>query len=251
MRSVNGNILVYGNVGMYTGLPYAAEYGINLNLIWKQLYETDYSLMSNSCTLSPDGGYLFAGYKTFNVGLIGYGNLFLIKTNNSGDTLWTKLFATQERLFSNSIVTLTNGNYCLSYTYSKNSGNMDAGILQTYIMELNEVGDSLNSARIDMASQIYNSALVPLDNGGVYALMNSKQTSNPFGFFSGTSKQNNSSSVILNASLTAHSGGFFQSQTNEIFGAACKTSDGSIACSGLIQPYGKSYYKPALLIDKQ
>lgn len=246
LRTANGNILVYGNFfeNAYLLKNFASEYNLNLNLQWNQVYQFNTESYMTGCTITPDGGYLFAGYNQESIGLIQFGNISLIKTNASGDTLWTKHFAPQERLYSNGFVALANGNYCLSYTYSINSGSAEVGIQQTYLMELNEEGDSLNSARIDIAGQIYNPALVPLANGGVYALMNS-------GSSGGISKQNNTSTVILNASLTSNSGRFFQSQTNENFGAACYTSDGRIACSGLIQPYGKSYYKPVLLIDKQ
>lgn len=243
MRLANGNILVYGNYleNWSFSKSFASEYNLNLNLQWNQVYQFNTDSYITGCTIDPDGGYLFAGYNTETIGSIQFGKIFLIKTNASGDTLWTKHFATQERLYSNGFVALANGNYGLSYTYSINSGNMDIGIQETYLMELNEEGDSLNSARLDIDRQIYNSALLPLANGGVYALMNS-------GSSGGIWKQNNTSSVILNASLTSSEGGFFQSQTNENFGTACLTSDGRIACSGLIQPYGKSYYKPALLL---
>ncbi len=243
MFASNGNYLIYGSYynSQFQQIGYLCEYDLNLNQVWGQLfYFGSVGASLNGCTVSADGGYLVAGGYISNTS-VSHDSIWIEKTNATGDSLWARVFSANDYPTCNDVVLLSNGNYCLSIV------NNPIFNPQTLLYEINTSGDSLNSARIDIANQKYSSALLPTENGGVFALMNSILGENTA---LNTWNSNYTSSVILDATLKSNSGGFFQTKTNELYTAACKTSDGKIACSGIIQVYGKDYYKPALLILK-
>lgn len=245
IRAVNGNILMYGPGYDTNGnsVGFAAEFDMNFSKLRENTYYGT-GLAFSSCEVTPDGGYLFAG-TVADPFAFSTGNIAIYKTNAAGDSLWSKTFTGGENAICNGIESMSNGNFCLGFTFSTGSSLNYQGIPETYVYEINAAGDSLNSARIDKGSQRNNNALVGLDNGGVYALMNSFVLPAATGSIW---NQSNSSAVILNSTFTSGSGGFLQTETNNYFNDACKLSDGRVACAGLVQPNGQSYYKPCLLI---
>jgi hypothetical protein len=240
IQSVNGNILVYGFCyDNFVQKGFACEYDNNLNPIWERLYPGPTFRQENCCTITTDGGYLFAGLEDGDAN--GWYKLVLMKTNASGDIEWTKFLKNTGNYILNGLITMSNGNYCMSYT---NMESLSYTPEKTYLIEINTVGDSINSAMIDVAAQKYNPAIIGLDNGNIFALMNSLvapvATTTSF-------DQKNSGAVVLTETLTSNSSKFLQTKTSDLFNDACQTSNGRIACAGIIQPFGRIYYKPCIL----
>jgi hypothetical protein len=202
----------------------------------------------NGCVLTPDGGYLFAGSAIDQSTPVATANVKLIKTNASGDAIWIKHYSPKDNIACTGFTPMSNGNYCLSFYTSISNGQPNPGYTdQTYLMEVNAAGDSLNASRIDISKQIYNAALIGSENGSLFALMNSYKLP-PYATISWSQwDQKNSSSVILDNTLTSNSGGFLQTETNDYFADVCKTTDGRMVCAGLIQSYGQYYFKPCIL----
>lgn len=84
-----------------------------------------------------DSGYVIAGY-TNSIGVSGY-NMYLIRTNKLGDTLWTRTYGGDDWDFANAIEVTSDGGYVLcGSTYSYGKGDKDV-----YLVKINAAGDTL------------------------------------------------------------------------------------------------------------
>ncbi|MBA3707085.1 MAG: T9SS type A sorting domain-containing protein [Bacteroidetes bacterium] len=84
-----------------------------------------------------DSGYVIAGY-TNSLGHGGY-DMYVIKTNKYGDTIWTKTYGGANWDFAYSIELTTDGGYIIGgSTYSYGAGSEDM-----YLVKINSIGDTL------------------------------------------------------------------------------------------------------------
>lgn len=80
-------------------------------------------------SLQPtDGGYILVG----NTSSFGQGDIYLIKTNDYGDTIWTKTFGGSLSEYGLSVYPTNDGGYIISGgTYSSGAGNSDGYLVKT------------------------------------------------------------------------------------------------------------------------
>lgn len=248
MKTPNGNFILYGNFQDSNGWQaYAFEYTQNFNLTWAKAYNYFPSVppfnypgtFVTGCSNTPDGGYLFVGGATPDP-TITYFGIIVIKTNSTGDTIWTKNFDFEHDELvdfnaSGNIIPLTNGNYRFNFTSGVGKALMS-------IYEINALGDSVNAITIDEMNQNYGAVMLPDNDGGSFALMNTNSVSG------GIFHLRNTMYLNFNSGLKIVSKGKFQTQTTDVLTAACITSEGKKACFGMIQSYGASYSKPELII---
>lgn len=255
-HSVNNNLILSGEV-VTSGnglVPYAGEVDMNFKLLWDK---ANYHAISpgqgmfggfTKSIITPDGNYLFVRYLPLNdTGIV------VMKTNPTGDVIWEKPFTLIYGTTCNDFIQNANGNYQFSVTTSGNNNWISK------IYEVNANGDSINSFNLSNYDSKTNYGLVPKDDGGVFALFH------PFpGDWGGNTWSSvmypNSNYPVFNKTITSFvninsqqqttSSGSFQTKTCDYFRAACKLSSGQIACFGVLQSAGKSYYKPALIIFK-
>src|ERR1051326_907840 len=86
---------------------------------------------------TADSGYLICG--SFQYSFSYYPDLYLVKTNANGDTLWTRAFGGNESEYGNSIIETGDGNYLLAGT-TKSFGAIYNDI---YLIKFNPSGDTL------------------------------------------------------------------------------------------------------------
>jgi len=107
----------------------------NGDTLWTRTYGGIQDDFGNCVQLTPDDGYIIVGY-TFS---FGYGEMdvWLIKTDSHGDTLWTKTFGGVNYDRGYSVEQTTDGGYIISgFTDLGNTNNL-------YLIKTDENGDTL------------------------------------------------------------------------------------------------------------
>lgn len=257
-RSINNNLIISGSFG-YNGdprisVPFISEIDLNFNLIWERTtFEPPFVNYERSASFSkglqtPDGNYLFI--RDFPNASIADSALRVVKTNSTGDIIWSKPFNPGSMIENcNDFIQNTNGNYQFSFTTGNSLG------YTSRVYEVNANGDSVNSVILSKDDIKMNYAIVPKDNGGVFAIMNNYSDeertagSNPNSNYPVIDIMN-ATYVNVDSRLQIASAGLLQTETSDFFRSSCKLPSGQIACCGVIKSAGKSYYKPALIILK-
>jgi len=105
--------------------------------LWTRAYGGTASDFGASVQQTSDGGYIIAG-STDSYGA-GDGDVFLIKTNAQGDTLWTRTYGGTASDFGASVQQTSDGGYVIAgYTASFGAGSQDV-----YLVKTNASGDTL------------------------------------------------------------------------------------------------------------
>jgi len=105
--------------------------------LWTRTYGGESNDYGWSVKQTTDGGYIIAGY-TRSFGAGGY-DVYLIKTNASGETLWTKTYGGNRNEEGRSVQQTTDGGYVITgYTYS-----FGADSTNVYLIKTDSSGDTL------------------------------------------------------------------------------------------------------------
>jgi len=104
------------------------------DILWARTYGGVNNDWGKSVQQTVDGGYVIAGTKGF-----GFGNkdVYLIRTDSSGDTLWTRTYGGSD--LSNSVQQTTDGGYIIAGRTS----SFGAGGADVYLIKTDSAGDTL------------------------------------------------------------------------------------------------------------
>jgi hypothetical protein len=114
----------------------------------------------HSVQQTSDGGYIVAGY-TGSFGA-GYYDVYLIKTNASGDTLWTRTYGGMSYDYSYSVQQTSDGGYIVAGR-TESFGN---GLSDVYLIKTNVSGDTLWTRTYGGASWDYGYSVQQASDGG-------------------------------------------------------------------------------------
>ncbi|MDP7000223.1 MAG: hypothetical protein QF569_29625, partial [Candidatus Poribacteria bacterium] len=102
----------------------------NGDTLWTQTYGGSESDIGNSVQQTSDGGYIIAG-ETYSYGN-GAADVWLIKTDADGDTLWTQTFGGTEFDIAHSVQQTSDDGYIITgETYSYGNGEADVWLIKT------------------------------------------------------------------------------------------------------------------------
>jgi hypothetical protein len=113
----------------------------NGNYEWLKVYGDDADDISEGVIQLPDGGYVFAGITA------SYGNppgglenrhVYFVRTNSTGEVIWTKYYASNFVDYGYSIAAMANGGF-LAVGWSQSSGQETDG----WLFRLKDNGDTL------------------------------------------------------------------------------------------------------------
>jgi hypothetical protein len=104
--------------------------------VWTRTYGGTEIEFGSSAQQTSDSGYIVTGYST------SYGDsnqVYLVKTNSSGDTMWTRTYGGARNDYGSSVQQAEDGGYIVAgYTYSYGAGDRDA-----YLIKTDAYGDTL------------------------------------------------------------------------------------------------------------
>jgi len=109
---------------------------------------------------TSDGGYVIVG-KTTSFSAQGQ-DVYLIKTNSSGDTTWTKYFGSVSDDWANYVVQTSDNGYLITGTYNYNNGSGDV-----YITKTDVSGNLLWSKTYGSSGDDFSNSEI-ITNGGDY-----------------------------------------------------------------------------------
>jgi|GEM_PF-633534 len=129
------------------------------NMRWNRTYGGSGKDEGYSIRQTNDGGYIIAGLtESFGVG----GNIYLIKTNSAGDTIWTKNYGGSGEEFGFSVDLTDDGGYVVAgRTSSYGSGGSDV-----WVIKVDSLGSLLWSKTIGGANSEEASAIHQTSDGG-------------------------------------------------------------------------------------
>jgi len=202
------------------------------NLEWQKKYYGDYAAEGRAVLQADEESFLFCG--STRVANSFDKDVFLVKTNLSGDTIWTRKFGGQERDFAMSMV-LSNDGGIVVCGGSKSFGN---GVEDIYVVKTDLDGNLLWEKTYGSHSYDAGSKIVKTQDGG-YVICGPSTNSNA-----------NFLNVIL---LRIDADGNeiwtkYFNDTDDIWGMSVAEipGDGYVVC-GIIRKPGSDYYGVYLL----
>ncbi|GAG66982.1 unnamed protein product, partial [marine sediment metagenome] len=123
-----------------TGAFYLIRTNTMGDTLWTKKFSGDYEEVSNSVTQTADEGYIIVGLTfSFGPGTPDYSNIYLIKTDSIGDTIWTKTFGGMDWEDGYSVKQISDGGYIITgFTTTFGAGAMDA-----YLIKTDSLGDTV------------------------------------------------------------------------------------------------------------
>jgi hypothetical protein len=108
-----------------------------LDTLWTRTYGDSTYEYGYSVDETQDGGFILAGQKNYSGGV--EPDIFLVRTDSLGNTLWTKTYGDTLADVAYSVRELPDG----SFIVAANKDNSISGIYDVYLMKLNAAGDTV------------------------------------------------------------------------------------------------------------
>jgi hypothetical protein len=141
-QTPDGGYIIAGTTMAYEATnPYGAynilllKMDANGNASWWKLFGGDKDDFSGTVRRTSDGGYILAG-TTYSFGA-GYCDLYLIKTDSSGNALWTKTLGGTDADGGGSVVQASDGGYIVAGS----SQSFGAGAADVYLLKTDSSGN--------------------------------------------------------------------------------------------------------------
>jgi len=109
----------------------------NGDTLWTRTFGGDRGDYGTSVQQTFDGGYIITGYTGTNAS--GYYDVWLIKTNEFGDTTWTRKYGGDYSDYGYDVMQLSDGGYVVVGNTSVIGGNY----IDFYVIRTNSIGDTL------------------------------------------------------------------------------------------------------------
>jgi hypothetical protein len=139
-QTADGGYIITGNIwssGNSSQDVYLIKTNSNGDTLWTKCYGSDLGDYGHSVQQTTDGGYIIAG-QTWLINNVDC-EVYLIKTDTSGDTIWTKTYGGQEHDQGRSVQQTTDGGYIIAGSTSSFGNGLD----DIYLIKTDVNGDTL------------------------------------------------------------------------------------------------------------
>lgn len=137
---------------------------LNGDSLWSKSYGGTNFDWSSVVYQTSDGGFIILGNtESFGAGL---SDIWLLKTNSVGDTLWTKTYGGSEYDFSGSLALTMDG----GYIFTGGTSSQGAGEEDVWIIKTDESGDTLWTKTYGGAMWERGMSIKPTNDGGYVIL---------------------------------------------------------------------------------
>ena len=157
--------------GAMDGMLYLLKTDSLGDTLWTRKFGGGGKECGNSVQQTMDGGYIALGY-TSSYGS-GAFDFYLVKTNSSGDSLWTKTYGGSDFDFGESVCETADSGFIMTgVTTSFGAGNMDV-----YLVKTNSLGDTLWTKTYGDTIDDYGNSVQQTSDGGyiIIGLTNSNE----------------------------------------------------------------------------
>jgi len=131
------------------------------NTLWTQTYGTDTYDYVRSVQQTTDGGYILAGF-TQSYGAAGYYDVWLIKTDDSGNEQWHQIYGGESVDYCESVRQTTDGGYIIV----GRTASFGAGGVDIYLIKTDVLGNELWYQTFGGSSHEYGFGVQQTDDGG-------------------------------------------------------------------------------------
>jgi hypothetical protein len=216
-------------IGGYAQFPritwedlYLIKTDSNGDTIWTRTYGGSNDDRAYSVKQTSDGGYILTGRTvSFGIG----GDIYVVKTDSGGDTLWTRIYGGNSQDVGFSIQQTNDGGYIIGgMTLSFGAGNGDF-----YIIKINSFGDTLWTRTYGGSEADWAYSVQQTSDGG-YII-----GGETWSYGAGSNDFYLIITDSLGDSLWAHTYG---GSDNEILESVKQTDDGGYILAGRTQSYG-------------
>ena len=123
---------VTGSFGASSSDAWLIKTDASGDTLWTRTFGGSYNDYGTSFQQTTDGGYIITGFTGYYVGVPESGDLWLIKTDADGDTLWTKTYGGSSFDAGNAVQKTADGDYIIiGQTYSFGTGSSDAWLIKS------------------------------------------------------------------------------------------------------------------------
>lgn len=175
VETSDGHYIVAGWIKQrYTHL-YLLKTDSSGTTVWEKDYEMGYDLEAYSIIPTSDGGYMATGWSK-RPAEEGYWQLFFVKTDVNGDTLWTRYFGGDDRDEGHCVVQTSDGGYLAAGRTGSFSNHREF-----YVVKIDSKGDSLWAKHygVQHYAEMLNSSVVATGDGKYLIIGSIDSSPNP------------------------------------------------------------------------
>ena len=133
----------------------------NGDTLWTKSYGGIASDYSANVIATSDGNLLISG-KTESFGAGSFGDIYLIKVNTNGDTLWTRSYPDPDQEVAFHLMETQNGEYLVTGTNEDNSNPREL-----YLLKVNAAGDQIWNKKIGPSTWKWGFSTIELSDGSL------------------------------------------------------------------------------------
>ena len=162
-QTLDGGYIITGATSDYvpdSSDVYLIKTNANGDTLWTRTYGGTSDEYGRFVQQTADSGYIIVGYtRSFGAGLY---DIYLIKTNNNGDMIWTKTYGGIDFDYGYSVKQTTDGGYIIAgQTISFGAGSHDV-----YLIKTDANGDTLWTRTFGGTNVDYGYSIVQAPDGG-------------------------------------------------------------------------------------